>query len=80
MTCNKDCENCQYKDCILDGLGRAPKDKKTQSQNYNAIRMRAWYEKNKEAKKAKSNAYYWEHREGINARRRKKTKEAADDQ
>ena len=51
--CNNDCFNCIYTDCIIDGLGRkeGPSAKPKKS-NRAAVRMRAWYEKNKEQKKA----------------------------
>lgn len=73
--CSEDCFNCKYDDCVLDSLGRynkvvtpEEKAKKTKA----AIRMAKYYQENKEAIKAQKKAYYYAHREEINAKRRKK--------
>ena len=74
--CNEDCFNCKYDDCMLDALGRyneEPEPKElTEEQLKRKIKSARYYEKNKEAIKAQKKAYYYAHREEINAKRRKK--------
>lgn len=73
--CDKDCFNCIYTDCILDGSDRPVKEAKEPKElkmTKQAVRMRKYYIKNREKINARTKAYYWEHREEINARRRKK--------
>ena len=45
MSCNLDCLNCSYDDCINDG------------ELDNAIYCRNWYERNKEKKRAYQREY-----------------------
>lgn len=81
--CNKDCFNCIYDDCILDGLGRAPKAADDKAElTKNQVRGRKYYAEHREEQKAKKYAYWIAHKEEINAKRRQKTiekrKRAAD--
>lgn len=71
--CEKDCFNCRYDDCILDGLGRGrPPEAADVKKSKKQLRMHEYYMKNREKQIKKSREYYQAHREEINARRRKK--------
>ena len=76
--CDEDCFNCKYDDCILDGLGRAPAPEKELSQDPRNIKRRERWRANSEKYNAVKRAHYAAHKEEINARRRKRTKEKKD--
>lgn len=71
--CNEDCFNCKFKDCILDGLGRAPKAAVPEGElTKNQIRGRKYYAAHREEQRAKKYAYWQAHREELNAKRKAK--------
>ena len=76
LSCNEDCFNCQFDDCIVDGLGRssAPAPERELSQDPKNIRRREHWRANAERFNAHKRAYYAEHREEICAKRRKPPK------
>lgn len=80
-SCNEDCFNCIYPDCIFDGLGRetkkgrAPKAAVPEGElTKDQIRSRKYYAAHREEQKAKKYAYYLEHREELNAKKREKNR------
>lgn len=71
--CNEDCFNCIFKDCILDGLGRAPKAAVPEGElTKNQIRGRKYYAAHREEQRAKKYAYWLAHKEEISEKRKAK--------
>lgn len=82
-TCNFDCDNCQYDDCVTTST-KSPygieKQKYSQKEYYRKNRDRIlsdakdYYQKNKEKKRKQALDYYYAHREEISQKRKEKRK------
>ena len=78
MTCNKDCFNCPYPDCIVDDMSyeeyreSAERDRelktsqKSRKEKKTAAKQKAYYEAHREEIAAKQKAYREAHRERRN--------------
>ena len=82
MTCNKDCFNCPYPDCIVDDMSyeeyreSAERDRelktsqKSRKEKKTAAKQKAYYEAHREEIAAKQKAYYEAHGEEIAAKQK----------
>ena len=91
-TCNRDCFNCVFEDCVIDGVSAEDYDyartverefvfPKTQEEKKIAAKQKAYYEANREEIAAKQKAWVDKNREKWNRyqreyRARKKLEEA----
>ena len=78
MTCNKDCFNCPYPDCIVDDMSyeeyreSAERDRelktsqKSRKEKKTAAKQKAYYEAHREEVAAKQKAYREAHKERYN--------------
>jgi len=77
--CNRDCFNCPYEDCIVDGMTleeyaesrqRELTMHKTPAQKRAAAKRKAYYEANRDEIAAKKKAYYEANRDEIAAKQK----------
>ena len=80
-TCNRDCFNCVFEDCVIDGVSAEDYDyarmverefvfPKTQEEKKLAAKQKAYYEANREELAAKQKAYREANREEIAAKKK----------
>ena len=76
-TCNRDCFNCVFEDCVIDGVSAEDYDyarmverefvfPKTQEEKKLAAKQKAYYEANREEIAAKQKAWVDKNREKVN--------------